>query len=167
MPGREPNRYGLVGFETSNRADPGILRATPGWIMNPTIAKTAELSVTIDEPIQSSPELFEAVRSAQRYFESHYLDEPTEEDSTRTAEMRWESATDGTLVKVELEERDRLGHRVLDTRLTLKQMADDVTRDVAMIRLWRAVLRKRSTVRMRKLNRMITELEQSEAVGAN
>ena len=127
----------------------------------------AELKVEIDEAIRSSPALFAAVNAAQRYFESQYLDEPTEEDTTRKAEMRWEFGTDEKVVRVEVTEQDRLGHRVLDTRLTVKQMADDVTRDVAMIRLWRSILRKRSTVRMRKLDLMITELEEQEAIGAN
>ena len=114
-------------------------------------AMPAELIVEIDDAIRSTPALFEAVKAAQCYFESQYLDEPTEEDTTRKAEMKWESAGDGKLVRVELTERDRLGHRILDTRLTIKQMSDDVARDVAMIRLWRSILRKRSTVRMNNL----------------
>ncbi len=128
---------------------------------------TTEMKVEIDGAIRANPNLYEAVRAAQLYFDGQYFDEPTNEDPNRTAEMRWEQSLEGGPVRVELSERDILGSRIVDTRLTPKQLLDDVNRDVSMIRLLRSLLRKRSAQRMVRLDRLISELEAQEARDAN
>jgi hypothetical protein len=131
------------------------------------MAATAAIDeIKFDETIQSRPELLTAAQDATDFFSAHYFKGPTVEPPVPTG-MKWVVFRVGSeeRVGVEFTEQDAAGWRRFGKSIPIQQMLNPVARDIWMLQLWQDVLSHRSEAQMRKVDRLIAELEAGEQNG--
>jgi hypothetical protein len=120
---------------------------------------TTRIHVEIDDRLKQSPKLLDLIQKATEYFESEYADLPPDHQ-WGNALLEWypTPGRDGSLSLRLSEEHSEYGGYIATVQLPVSQLSDEVSRNTWMRNLLRGVIRHRSEVAGKRIDRLILEL---------